>query len=74
LVIPKIHITSADGVNVENSGIIAKIFEVIPEIAKKEGLTNGYRIISNCGDDACQTVKHLHFHILGGRKMTETMA
>lgn len=74
LVIPKEHICSVDAVNAENSGIVAKIFEKIPEIARSCGITNGYRVISNCGDDACQTVKHLHFHILGGKKMTEEMA
>lgn len=74
LVIPKEHIPSVDGINSENSDIVAKIFEKIPEIAKGAGITNGYRLISNCGDDACQTVKHLHFHILGGVKMTEKMA
>lgn len=74
LVIPKEHIPSVDGINSENSDIVAKIFEKIPEIAKEAGITNGYRLISNCGDDACQTVKHLHFHILGGVKMTEKMA
>ena len=74
LVIPKEHIPSVDGINAENSGVVAKIFEKIPEIAKASGLVNGYRVISNCGDDACQTVKHLHFHILGGKKMTEEMA
>ena len=45
-----------------------------PAIAKVEGLTNGYRVVSNCGPDACQSVPHLHFHILGGRKLGETMA
>lgn len=45
-----------------------------PAIAKAEGLTNGYRVVSNCGPDACQSVPHLHFHILGGRKLGETMA
>ena len=74
LVIPKEHIPSVDGINAENSATIAKIFEKIPGIAKSCGITNGYRVISNCGDDACQTVKHLHFHILGGKKMTEEMA
>ena len=74
LVIPKEHIQSVDCVNAENSGVVAKIFEKIPEIAKECGITNGYRVISNCGDDACQTVKHLHFHILGGKKMAEKMA
>ena len=74
LVVPKVHIASADEINAENSVYAAKIFEAIPEIAKSAGLTGGYRIISNCGEDACQTVKHLHFHILGGKKMPEEMA
>ena len=52
---------------------MAKIFEAIPKIAAEAGLTNGYRVISNCGDDACQTVKHLHFHILGGCRLPENM-
>ena len=73
LVIPKLHIPSADGINSENSVYIAKIFEAIPSIAAEAGLAGGYRIISNCGDDACQTVKHLHFHIMGGRKLPENM-
>jgi histidine triad (HIT) family protein len=74
LVIPKAHIPSLDGVTAENSAVVAHIFETIPSIAKELGLKNGYRLISNCGPDACQTVPHLHFHILGGRAMTETMA
>ena len=74
LVIPKLHIASADGVNAENSGYVSHIFERIPEIAKAAGLKNGYRVITNCGDDACQSVKHLHFHILGGEQLSERMA
>lgn len=74
LVIPKQHIPSLDGVSAENSAIVAKIFEKIPQIAKELGLENGYRLISNCGDDACQSVKHLHFHIVGGAKLSEQMA
>ena len=74
LVIPKEHISSVDAIDSTNSAIVAKIFEKIPEIAKAAGITNGYRVISNCGDDACQTVKHLHFHILGGKPLSETMA
>ena len=74
LVIPKTHIPSLDGVTAENSAVVAHIFEAIPSIAQSLGLENGYRLISNCGPDACQTVPHLHFHILGGRAMTETMA
>lgn len=74
LVVPKVHIPSADGVTAENSVYVARIFEAIPKIAATEGLANGYRVITNCGEDACQTVKHLHFHILGGKKLPETMA
>ena len=74
LVIPRMHIPSADGVNAENSSVIAKIFEAIPVIAKEQGLATGYRVITNCGEDGCQSVKHLHFHLLGGRKLPESMA
>lgn len=74
LVIPKAHMTSVSDVTAENSAVVAHIFEVIPQIAKAEGLENGYRVVSNCGEDACQSVPHLHFHILGGKKLTEQMA
>ena len=59
--------------NHENSAVVAYIFEKIPEIAKAAGLTNGYRIISNVGEDGCQSVHHMHFHILGGKKLSEKM-
>jgi histidine triad (HIT) family protein len=74
LVIPKAHIPSVDGITAENSGVVAHIFEVIPTIAAQEGLKNGYRVVSNCGPDAGQTVPHLHFHILGGKTLTLEMA
>ena len=74
LVIPKEHIPSCDGINEENSSVVAHIFEKIPSIAKQSGANNGYRVITNCGEDACQSVKHLHFHILGGKQLPETMA
>ena len=74
LVIPKCHIPSVDGVTAENSAIVAKIFEVIPKIAAAEGLQGGYRVVSNCGPDAGQTVPHLHFHILGGKTLSIDMA
>ena len=74
LIVPKVHIASADGINAENSAYVAKIFEAIPEIAKAEGLTNGYRVLTNCGEDGCQSVKHIHFHLLGGKKLPEQMA
>jgi len=74
LVIPKTHISSVNGINTENSAVVAHIFEVIPKIAEAEGLTNGYRVVSNCGPDAGQTVFHLHFHILGGKELNLQMA
>ena len=74
LVIPKCHIPSVDGITAENSSVVAHIFEVIPQIAKAEGLENGYRVVSNCGSDAGQTVPHLHFHILGGKALALEMA
>ena len=74
LVVPKAHIADCNGITAENAEVVAHIFSVIPQIAKAEGLENGYRVVSNCGEDAGQTVQHLHFHILGGRKLSETMA
>ncbi len=73
LVVPKTHMASVNEVTADNSTAVARIFEVIPEIAKAEGLTNGYRVVSNCGPDACQSVQHLHFHILGGKQLSERM-
>ncbi len=73
LVVPKKHITSVDEINDENCEVVAKIFAAIPKITKMLGLSNGYRVISNIGDDGCQSVKHLHFHILGGKKLSEKM-
>lgn len=74
LVIPKTHISGVDGVTAENSAVVAHIFEVIPAVARSEGLTGGYRVVSNCGADAGQTVPHLHFHILGGKPLKLEMA
>ena len=74
LVVPKTHICCADKITVNNSVEVARVFEAIPVIAREAGLTNGYRVINNCGEDGCQTVKHIHFHILGGKKLPENMA
>ncbi len=73
IVIPKQHISSAADIDETNSAVLAHIFEVIAKIGKDLGLTNGYRIINNCGEDGGQTVKHLHFHILGGEKLGEKL-
>ncbi len=69
LVIPKMHIKSADDITKENAQIIGKIFVTIADIAKKLELTDGYRIVNNCGKDGGQTVSHLHFHVLGKRAL-----
>ena len=74
LVVPKTHIDDCNGITPENSAVVARIFQVIPRIAADEGLTNGYRVVTNCGEHGCQSVRHLHFHILGGRQLSGTMA
>lgn len=68
LIIPKTHIKSAAEITPENSAVVAHIFEVAAVIAKEQGLDDGFRIVNNCGDSAGQSVKHLHFHLLGGRE------
>lgn len=73
LIVPKTHVASVDEINADNSASVARIFEVIPKIAAAEGLANGYRVITNCGADGCQSVKHLHFHLLGGKKLSEKL-
>ena len=70
LIIPKQHIKSAAEIDESNSAVISHIFEVAAKIAKQEGLDDGFRIVNNCGDVAGQTVKHLHFHLMGGREFT----
>ena len=74
LVIPKAHIESVNGITEENASLVAHIFTLIPKIAQAENLTGGYRVVSNCGADAGQTVHHLHFHILGGKVLSTEMA
>ena len=67
LIIPKTHFESAADIDESNSAVIAHIFEVAAVIAKEQGLDDGFRIVNNCGELGGQTVKHLHFHLLGGR-------
>ena len=69
LVIPKAHIASVAGVNEENSAVVAHIFEVIAKLTKEKGIES-YRVVSNIGEQAGQSVPHLHFHVLAGRDMT----
>ncbi len=75
LVIPKTHIPSIAAVDETNIETVSRVMTAIPKIASALGLSeNGYRVITNCGEDAGQTVKHLHFHILGGKKLPIALA
>lgn len=69
LVIPKKHIACAKDIKVEDEALIGKMFTVINKIADEFNLDNGYRIVNNCGEDGGQEVMHLHFHLLGGKKL-----
>jgi histidine triad (HIT) family protein len=70
LVIPKKHISSLVDLKEEDEAVIGKIYSVINKIAKQEGiLDKGFRVIVNCGEDGGQVVKHIHFHLLGGKKL-----
>ena len=70
LVIPKEHIQSVNEITADNSDVVSHIFETIPKLAAEDHLDNGYRVVSNIGEQGQQSVPHLHFHILGGRDMT----
>ena len=74
LIVPKTHIASADEITEKNAELVAHIFTVIPKIAAEAGLGSGYRVITNVGEDGCQSVKHLHFHLVGCKKLSENMA
>lgn len=69
LIIPKKHIASLDDVSAEDQEVLGYILCKVKDIAKDLGLENGYRLVVNCGEDGFQTVKHLHFHLIGGKKM-----
>ena len=74
LVVPRKHIASIACVDEASDAELAACLRAIRLIAAQEKLDNGYRVVSNCGPDACQSVPHLHFHILGGTKMSEKMS
>jgi len=69
LFIPKQHISGASAITAENAEIVGKIFTAIAKYAAEQGLTKGFRVITNCGEDAGQTVPHLHFHLIAGQTM-----
>ena len=70
LVTPKEHIASAAEITPENSAVVAHIFEVIAKLSKELDMKDGFRVVSNCGESAGQSVKHLHFHVMSGRAFT----
>lgn len=72
LVIPKRHIASMAEIQSEDSELIGHIFAKIADIAREENISNGFRVVSNCGEPAGQTVFHLHFHVIGGRGLSLT--
>lgn len=74
LVVSKAHVANITEAAALNDEALAAILRAIGKIATQEKLENGYRVVSNCGSDACQSVPHLHFHILGGQKMEDKMA
>lgn len=69
IIVPKKHIVSAADITAENSGLIAKIFEAVAEIAREQNLEKGFRVVNNCGEDGGQTVSHIHFHLLARRNL-----
>lgn len=71
LIIPRKHISSINDIEDDDVNIIGEVFLAAKEIAKKLGIVeDGYRVVSNCGEKAGQTVMHLHYHLIGGRKLT----
>ncbi len=73
LVVPRQHLSALDEADQAADDVLAACLRTCAKVAKLEGLTGGFRVVSNCGDDACQSVHHLHFHVLGGGKMTDRM-
>ncbi|MBO4893559.1 MAG: histidine triad nucleotide-binding protein [Clostridia bacterium] len=69
LIVPKQHISSAFDIDESNSAVVAHIFEVAAKLAVSLNLADGFRVVTNAGENAGQTVKHLHFHLVGGRKL-----
>ena len=69
LVVPKQHLASAAEVDAENAAVVGHIFTVIAKLAQELGFADGFRVVTNCGEIAGQTVKHLHFHVLAGKPL-----
>ena len=69
LVIPKQHIPSAAALTEADSALLGHVFEVIARLAKEQGFADGYRVVTNVGELAGQTVHHIHFHVLSGKQL-----
>jgi histidine triad (HIT) family protein len=75
LIIPKAHIRDMNALTADNTAVVSHIFAVIPKIAAAQGIAeSGYRVACNCGPDSWGAVDHLHFHLLGGQKMSKSLA
>lgn len=73
LIIPKKHINSAADIMEDNAAVVGHIFKVTAELSKKMGLNEGFRVVTNSGRHSCQSVGHLHFHLLGGNQLSVSM-
>ena len=69
LVVPKLHLASCAEVTEQNAAVVGHIYAVIAKLAKELDFADGYRVVTNCGELAGQTVKHLHFHVLSGKQL-----
>lgn len=75
LMVPRQHISGLNGLDAAEDTLLAGLLRAVKAVAEKEGiLSSGYRLVSNCGADACQSVPHLHFHILGGQQLSNRMS
>ena len=73
IVVPKQHVSGMSEIDQLDDQALAACLRAARQVALQEGLTEGYRVISNCGAHACQSVQHLHFHVLGGAQMADKM-
>ena len=73
LVVPKAHVSGMSAIDELDDATLAACLRACKKVAELEKLEGGFRTVSNCGADACQTVSHLHFHVLGGKKLSEKM-
>ena len=73
LIIPKTHIASAADITEDNAMVVASIFKVVAKLSREMGMEEGFRVVTNGGRHGCQSVGHLHFHLLGGNQLSSKM-